>query len=90
MAFVEQLFGYIGDFTWGWSLIPFLVVLGVMFTLVSGLVQFRFFGRMFGVLKPSTDPGAEGHISSREALLVSVGGRVGGGNIAGVAVAIAR
>ncbi|WP_339947564.1 alanine/glycine:cation symporter family protein [uncultured Albimonas sp.] len=88
MAFLEQLFGYIGDFTWGWSLIPFLVVLGVMFTLVSGLVQFRFFGRMFGVLKPSTDPGAEGHISSREALLVSVGGRVGGGNIAGVAVAI--
>ncbi|SFH67281.1 alanine/glycine:cation symporter family protein [Albimonas pacifica] len=88
MAFLEQLFGYVGDFTWGWSLIPFLVVLGVMFTLVSGLVQFRFFGRMFGVLKPSTDPGAQGHISSREALLVSVGGRVGGGNIAGVAVAI--
>ena len=88
MEFLEQLFGYIGDFTWGWSLIPFLVVLGVMFTLVSGLVQFRFFGRMFGVLKPSTDPGAQGHISSREALLVSVGGRVGGGNIAGVAVAI--
>ncbi|MEN1729647.1 MAG: alanine/glycine:cation symporter family protein, partial [Pseudomonadota bacterium] len=32
--------------------------------------------------------GERGHISSREALLVSVGGRVGGGNIAGVAVAI--
>lgn len=88
MGFLEQLFNYVGDFTWGWALIPFLVVLGVFFTLVSGLVQFRFFFRMFGVLKPSTDPGATGHISSREALLVSVGGRVGGGNIAGVAVAI--
>ena len=88
MGFLEQIFGYIGDFTWGWSLIPFLVVLGVFFTLTSGGVQFRFFRRMFGVLKPSTDPGAQGHISSREALLVSVGGRVGGGNIAGVAVAI--
>ena len=89
MTIIEQLFGLIGDLTWGWSLIPFLVVLGVFFTLISGLVQFQFFGRMFRVLYPSQDdPGAAGHISSREALLVSVGGRVGGGNIAGVAVAI--
>ena len=87
MSFLEGIFNAIGDFTWGWSLIPFLVVLGVFFTLASGLVQFRFFGRMWAVLKGHQE-GAEGHVSSREALLVSVGGRVGGGNIAGVAVAI--
>ncbi len=87
MEFLESIFGFIGDGTWGWSLIPFLVVLGVFFTLASGFVQFRFFGRMFGVLVGKQAP-AEGHVSSREALLVSVGGRVGGGNIAGVAVAI--
>ena len=88
MEFLESIFQHIGDGTWGWSLIPFLVVLGAFFTLASGLVQFRFFGRMFRVLFPGKQPGAEGHISSREALLISVGGRVGGGNIAGVAVAI--
>lgn len=88
MAFLESVFSTIGDFTWGWSLIPFLVVLGVFFTLASGLVQFRFFGRMFRVLFPGGQPEPGGHVSSREALLVSVGGRVGGGNIAGVAVAI--
>jgi AGCS family alanine or glycine:cation symporter len=88
MGFVEDIFGYIGDATWGWALIPFLVVLGVFFTLASGFVQFRFFKRMFRVLFPGTQPKGEGHVSSREALLVSVGGRVGGGNIAGVAVAI--
>ncbi len=88
MEFLESIFNAIGDFTWGWSLIPFLVVLGVFFTLASGFVQFRFFGRMFRVLFPGKQPGAEGHVSSREALLISVGGRVGGGNIAGVAVAI--
>lgn len=88
MAFLESIFSTIGDFTWGWSLIPFLVVLGVFFTLASGLVQFRFFGRMFRVLFPGGQPEPGGHISSREALLVSIGGRVGGGNIAGVAVAI--
>lgn len=90
MGFLEAVFGVIGDGTWGWSLIPFLVVLGCFFTLASGFVQFRFFRRMFQVLFPGSgaqpEPGT--HVSSREALFVSVGGRVGGGNIAGVAVAI--
>jgi AGCS family alanine or glycine:cation symporter len=88
MEFLYAVFDAIGDSTWGWSLIPFLVVLGVFFTLASGFVQFQFFGRMFRVLFPGGQDGGEGHVSSREALLVSVGGRVGGGNIAGVAVAI--
>lgn len=88
MEFLYAIFNAIGDATWGWSLIPFLVVLGVFFTLASGWVQFQFFGRMFRVLFPGGQDGGEGHVSSREALLVSVGGRVGGGNIAGVAVAI--
>ena len=88
MEFLESIFNAISDGTWGWSLIPFLVVLGCFFTLASGLVQLRFFGRMFRVLFPGGQPEPGGHVSSREALLVSVGGRVGGGNIAGVAVAI--
>jgi AGCS family alanine or glycine:cation symporter len=88
MEYIEAIFTAIGDGTWGWSLIPFLVVLGCFFTLASGLVQLQFFGRMFRVLFPGQQPEPGGHVSSREALLVSVGGRVGGGNIAGVAVAI--
>ncbi len=88
MGYLESFFNGIGNATWGWALIPFLVVLGVFFTLASGFVQFRFFGRMFRVLFPGGQPEAGGHVSSREALFVSVGGRVGGGNIAGVAVAI--
>ncbi|MGE3906665.1 MAG: hypothetical protein AB7F36_11970 [Reyranellaceae bacterium] len=47
MGMFEEIFSTIGDWTWGWSLIPFLVVLGVFISLASGLVQFRFFGRMF-------------------------------------------
>jgi len=88
MQAIEAFFAIIGDGTWGWSLIPFLVVLGCFFTIASGLVQFRFFGRMWRVLFPGGEPEPGAHVSSREALLVSVGGRVGGGNIAGVAVAI--
>lgn len=87
MGFIEGIFTAIGDVTWGWALIPILVVFGLFFTLASNFIQIRFFGRMFRVLFGKQE-GAEGHISSREALFVSVGGRVGGGNIAGVAVAI--
>ncbi|WP_174803985.1 amino acid carrier protein [Martelella limonii] len=87
MQFLDTLFNYINDLTWGWALVPFLVVLGVFFTIASGFVQFRFFKRMFGVLWGDED-GDPSKISAREALFVSVGGRVGGGNIAGVAVAI--
>lgn len=88
MEYLEALFGVIGDLTWGWALVPFLVVLGVFFTVVSGFVQFRYFGRMFRVLSGKNQSGDPNAITAREALLVSVGGRVGGGNIAGVAVAI--
>jgi AGCS family alanine or glycine:cation symporter len=88
VGFIEQIFDAIGEGTWGFALIPFLVVLGAFFTLASGFVQFRYFGRMFRVLFPGGQIEPDGHVSSREALLVSVGGRVGGGNIAGVAVAI--
>jgi AGCS family alanine or glycine:cation symporter len=53
----------------------------------SRFVQFRYFGRMFAVLGAALHH-EEGHVSSFQALVVSVAGRVGGGNIAGVAVAI--
>jgi AGCS family alanine or glycine:cation symporter len=88
MEWIRSFFGLIENLTWGWSLIPILVIFGVFITVMSGFVQFEYFGRMFRVLSSknqSADPNA---ISAREALLISVGGRVGGGNIAGVAVAI--
>lgn len=87
MAFLQQLFGMIGDLTWGWSLVPFLVIFGLFFTIATRFVQFENFTRMFKVLFPGKSQDSDG-ISGREALLLSVGGRVGGGNIAGVAVAI--
>lgn len=88
MEFLESIFGIIGDLTWGFALIPFLVVLGVFFTIATGFVQFRYFRRMFRVLSGKNQSGDPNAITAREALLLSVGGRVGGGNIAGVAVAI--
>lgn len=88
MELIESFFAGINDLTWGWALVPFLVIFGLFFTIVTGFAQFTFFRRMFNVLSSKNEiPGKKG-ISGREALLLSVGGRVGGGNIAGVAVAI--
>lgn len=64
-----------------------LIGVGLLFTLGSRCVQLRYFGRMFRVLKGATHH-EKGHVSSFQALVVSVAGRVGAGNIAGVAVAI--
>ncbi len=88
MGIFDSLFGAINDLTWGWSLVPILVIFGVFITLLTGFVQFQFFKRMFRVLSSNNQSADPNAISARQALLVSVGGRVGGGNIAGVAVAI--
>lgn len=88
MTTIENLFTIVGDLTWGWALIPLLVISGLFFTALTGFVQFRFFKRMFRDLCSRKGPEGDKTISARQALLISIGGRVGGGNIAGVATAI--
>lgn len=80
----------LNDLLWGKVLIALLVAVGIGFTVASRFVQFRYFGRMFRILSASQafQRDKHGHLSSFQALLLSVAGRVGGGNIAGVAVAI--
>ncbi|HSA80069.1 MAG TPA: alanine/glycine:cation symporter family protein [Geminicoccaceae bacterium] len=77
----------LNDVLWGYVLIYGLIAAGLGFTFASRLVQFRYFGAMFGILRQAFHHEA-GHLSSFQALMLSVAGRVGAGNIAGVAVAI--
>lgn len=78
---------FLNDLIWGKILIFVLVVLGLIFTISSRFVQFRYFNRMFSIFGEVMQR-EEGHLSSFQALMLSVAGRVGAGNIAGVAVAI--
>ncbi len=75
------------DFLWSYVLVVVLVAIGLAFTVGSRFVQFRYFGEMFRVLGQAFKHHT-GHVSSFQALTLSVAGRVGAGNIAGVAVAI--
>ena len=88
MDYIKGFFDLINDLTWGWSLVPMLVVFGLLFTIVTNFAQFTYFKRMFNVLRSPEKSGDPDAITGRQALFVSIGGRVGGGNIAGVAVAI--
>jgi AGCS family alanine or glycine:cation symporter len=75
------------DFLWTYVLVAFLVIIGLIFTVGSRFVQFRYFFEMFRVLGQAFKHHT-GHVSSFQALTLSVAGRVGAGNVAGVAVAI--
>lgn len=86
MELIQAFFGKLGDLTWGWSLVPMLIIFGLLFTIVGNFAQVKYFKRMFSVFR--SDEVGDSGITARQALLVSSGGHVGGGNIAGVAVAI--
>jgi hypothetical protein len=81
------MLAFLNDLLWGHVLIYGLIAAGLGFTIASRFVQFRYFGAMFGILRQAFHHEA-GHLSSFQALMLSVAGRVGAGNIAGVAVAI--
>ena len=98
---MNELITQINDAVWGYVLIAALVGCGVWFTIKTRFVQFRMVGEMIRLLTDSAvdtvgdqvkNQGTEGkrkHISSFQAFAVSVATRVGTGNLAGVASAIA-
>ncbi|MCR5432923.1 MAG: alanine:cation symporter family protein [Bacteroidaceae bacterium] len=81
----------ISDALWSYLLIFILIGCGLWFTFRTRFVQFRMIGEMVRLLADSAVPSDKGkhHISSFQAFAVSVATRVGTGNLAGVATAIA-
>ena len=77
----------LNDLIWSKVLIVMLVGLGLYFSIRSRFVQFRYFTSMFQIFGQALQR-KPGQLSSFQALMLSVAGRVGAGNIAGVAVAI--
>lgn len=81
-----------GDHLWTWTILPVVVVLGLYFTVRSGVVQFRLIPEMFRTLTDKTPQTADGKpqsVSAFQAFTISAASRVGVGNIAGVGTAIA-
>lgn len=86
LDFITQL----NNALWGYLLIAALLGCGIWFTWRTRFVQFRMMGEMLRLLTDSAiSTSREQYISSFQAFAVSVATRVGTGNLAGVATAIA-
>ena len=90
---MNSWFSQVNEFLWGWHWHSILVVLalcGIYFTIRTRFVQFRMVPEMFRLLGESLPKSkAKNQVSSFQAFAVSVATRVGTGNLAGVAGAIA-
>ena len=92
MDFINELILTGGDVLWTWLVLPILALLGVYFTVRSGVVQFRLIPEMFRTLTdktPLNDAGEPQSVSAFQAFTISAASRVGVGTIAGVGTAIA-
>ncbi|MCH8136966.1 MAG: alanine:cation symporter family protein [Proteobacteria bacterium] len=83
---MQEIVAYISGVIWEPILIYLCLGTGLFFSIMTRFVQVRMFGEMIHLLFSSKE--SDRGISSFQALAVSLSGRVGTGNIAGVAAAI--
>ena len=87
---MERIVSAINDVVWSPALVVLLVGAGLYFSIRTRFVQLRRFGLMTKLLFGKKDrPKEKKGVSSFEAFCIALSGRVGTGNIVGVATAIA-
>jgi len=87
---LERIVSAINDVVWSPALVVLLVGAGLYFSIRTRFVQLRRFGLMTKLLFGKKDrPKEKKGVSSFEAFCIALSGRVGTGNIVGVATAIA-
>ena len=84
--FFTNLVGTLNGYVWSSALIYLCLGAGLFYSILTRFVQVRLFREMIHLLFSSKE--SDKGISSFQALAVSLSGRVGTGNIAGVAAAI--
>lgn len=91
MEVLNEWISAINEVLWSYVLIIMLLGCAIWFTVKTHFVQFRMLKEMIRLLGDSAGKGAKGekHISSFQAFAVSLASRVGTGNLAGVATAVA-
>lgn len=85
LGWINALNGPLWDF-----LVVFLVAVGIFYTIMTGAVQIRLFWHSMKVMKNSRGKVHDAHgITPFQAFVTGLASRVGVGNVAGVAIAIA-
>ena len=87
---LNEILGKVNDWMYTYLLLFLLVGTGIYFTIRTRCVQLRFLKESFRVLKEKgQEENGKKQVSSFQALMISTASRVGTGNIAGIATAIA-
>lgn len=86
---MENVINWVNDVVWSPALIILLVGAGIYFTIRTRCVQVRRIGLMARLLFSTRNDNHEKSFSPFQAFCVALSGRVGTGNIVGVATAIA-
>lgn len=90
MSAINNILTNINDVMYTYVLIILLIVAGLYFTIRTKGAQFRLFGDgIKSMLDKADNKEGEKAVSSFQALMISTASRVGTGNIAGIATAIA-
>ena len=90
MNWLNDIIGVINNYLWSYVLIVMLIGIGLWFTVRTRFVQIRCIPEMFRLMTEGAGAKPrEGHISTFQAFCVSTASRVGVGNIAGIAIAVA-
>ena len=89
-AWLIDVSGQIDGFLYTYILLALLVIVGIYYTIRTKAVQIRYIKDMFTQITEKKHVEGKRSISSFQALMVSTASRVGTGNIAGVATALAR
>ena len=84
---MEQFVNAINDIIWSNALIILCLVAGIYFSITTKFLQVRYIKEMVSLLFGGKS--SEQGVSSFQAFAIAISGRVGTGNIAGVATAIA-
>ncbi|MDD4819277.1 MAG: alanine/glycine:cation symporter family protein [Flavobacteriales bacterium] len=86
---IDTIITTVSDFVCGYPLFVLLIGGGLFFLIYSGFAPLKYYGRAIKLLgKDDKSDGADGQISSFEALMSTIAATVGMGNIAGVAIAL--
>lgn len=87
MTYIQNFLSFMNEFLYSNILIALLIIAGVYFTIRTKFVQFRLLPEGIRLLKEKSHK--HDGVSSFQALMISTASRVGTGNIAGVATALA-
>ena len=94
MESLELFLTTVNKWLWGRWLVYVLLGLGILYTFTNGFIQVRYFKfiikkTLVDSFKARNDEKGSGSISTFKAMMVTLAGNVGGGNVVGVATAVA-